>query len=180
MNSIAIRIDKDAAEQVLTLFGENLGDLTKAFEKVGEVVLEDARGQIVSQGGVFGGGWAAMSPLTHVVAALLYGRGRDPRTLLMDTRGLLDSLQPHGPANIFETGPASASFGTEYVSSRTGFAVAKYQQQGTHRTFHVLQNEGFSEVGIPARVFLSFRDDPAEYEAIFLAHLLSGFEGEPQ
>lgn len=171
---LAIVIDASDVARALGALEANFSDLSEPFTKAGELVFEDARGVIISQGNLFGAGWGPMSPLTHVVATKLYGRGRDPRTLLYDTRGLLDSLQKDGPANIFEVQPLSAEFGSGYTSPRTGFAIAKYQQEGTTRTFRVLQGAGFAEAaGYPGRKFLGWQESRRDqYAGIFAEHLM--------
>lgn len=177
---MTIAITVDASEVVLALqaIDRNLDDFSKPFAALGELVLSDGRGQIVSQGRVFGAGWGQMSPLTPVVATRLYGRGRDPNTLLQDERGLIDSLEPGGPANIFEIGKLDASFGSSYSSQRTGFAVAKYQQEGTARTYDVLGGgrRGLVEgAGYPPRPFLEFLPERSdEYLGLFAEHVLEG------
>lgn len=170
---IALTVDTAPATLVIEGMEGRLVDLSPALKKIGESVLEDARNQIVSQGALFGGGWAEMSPLTSVVATKLYKRGRDPRTLLQDTRGLLNSLTPGDTNNISEVTPASASFGSAYVSARTGWGIAAVQQQGSSRTFHVLEGDGYSEPGIPPRPFLTWREEQAPvYEGILAEHVL--------
>jgi hypothetical protein len=171
---IAVSIDAAGAELAVGLVSKRLADLSAPFTKIGQSVLEDARAQIVSQGRAFAdGAWAPMSELTSIVSTRLYGAGRDPNTLLQATRGLLESLTPGGSANIFEVTPKTASFGSARVSDRNGFPVAAAQQQGTSRTFHVLQGRGFSAVGIPARPFLSFRPEKVEtYELLLAEHVL--------
>lgn len=173
---IAITIDATEVTVALGAIGKNLESFAPAFEKLGELVLEDARAEIVSQGHVLPGiSWAGMHPLTHVIAAKLYGKGRDDRSLLQDTRGLIDSLAKDGPANVFEVAPLQASFGSAYVSPRTGFPIAKYQQEGTTRSYEVLDGGGFAEGGIPARAFLNWNEArAAEYQEIFAEHLLDG------
>lgn len=172
---LAVTIDASDAGRVLTVFGEKLGDLTQPFTKIGELVFEDARGAIVSQGTVFGLAWGDMQPRTSIVATKLYGKGRDPRTLLQDTRGLLNSLTPGNPDNVLEAGPQEATYGSAYRSSRTGFAIAKYQQEGTSRTFDVLyRRRGVVEdAGYPGRPFLAFREQRrGDFEEILAAHVL--------
>lgn len=170
---IAVTIDAGDGAELLRVVGDRLGDLSEPFRKMGEAVLEDARGTILSQGALAGEAWAPMSPLTSVVAAKLYGRGRDPRTRLYDTRGLLDSLTPDGPGNILEVGPTSLEAGSDYRSERTGYAIAKYQQEGTGVTFHVLQGSGYSAVGTPGRPFLGWREARLpEFEVLLAEHVI--------
>lgn len=173
---LAITIDASQVTLALAAIGRNVESFAPAFEQVGETVLEDARGQIVSQGNVLPGSpWAAMHPLTHVIATALYGRGRDDRTLLQDTRGLLSSFTKGNPANVFEVEPLEAAFGSAYVSTRTGFPIAKYQQDGTSKSFLVLQGEGYLPPGIPGRTILAFNPArAAEYDGIFAEHLMDG------
>lgn len=176
---LTITVDASEVQIALSAIDRNLDDFSEPFRDLGELVLSDARAQIVSQGRVIAGEpWADMSPLTNKVAATLYGRGRDPRTLEQDTRGLIDSLTPEGPSNVFEIQKLSAEFGSSYASTRTGFAIAKYQQEGTSRTYDVL-GHGFRGLiegaGYPGRPFLLFnpvRSD--EYLGLFADHLLEG------
>lgn len=172
---IAVTIEATAGQELLRVVGQNLGDMTVPFRTMGEAALEDARGQIISQGALMGGGWAGMSPLTNVVSVVLYQKGRDPRTLLYANRGLLNSLTPEGSQNILEAGPDSLKAGTGYTSSRTGFPIAKGQQEGTSRTYHVLGDKGFSPTGIPARQILGWREARfTEFQVLLAEHVLKG------
>lgn len=169
---ISITIDASQVTEVATILGANLDDLAPAFKLLGESVLEDARSRIVAQGE---GEWPQMSPWTNIVAVALYEKGRDPRTLLQDTRGLIESLRPEGADNIFEVGPESAEFGSRYSSQRTGYGIARGQQLGSSRTFHVLQGSGFSDTGTPPREFLMFPENRLDdYDRIFSDHVGKG------
>lgn len=170
---IAYTIEASGPQEMLSVVGMRLGDLTKPITEVLTLGLEDARNEIAAQGVLFAGGWLAMSPMTPIVAMKLYGKSRSPGTLLHDTGGLLESLTPGGPENLFEPGPQAGQAGTSYVSPRSGFPVAVGQQQGTSRTFHVLQGMGFSEPGIPPRPFLGWHEQKGdEYVEIFARSII--------
>lgn len=174
---ILLQVDTRGPEEMLRIVGDNLGDLTEPLTKVGEQPgLEDARAQIEGQGSLFGGApWPEMSPWT-IIVALAQGRERTPGTLLKDSGGLLASLEPGGPENIFEVGQFEATFGTRY-SGKSGFPVASVLQEGSSVTFHVLQGEGFSPGGYPGRDFLSWYNERVEeYDRIFADHVVKGLE----
>jgi len=173
LSLIAVEIDVTDATAYLHLVEENLGDLREPLTELLTLGLADARADIASQGTLFGDGWAGMSPWTPIVARTLYGKERSPGTLLEDTGALVASLEVGGPANLFEVGPTEGSAGSAALSPRNGFPTAAAMQEGTSRTFHVLQGEGFSETGIPPRPFLSWHEERSdEYVAIFARHIL--------
>jgi hypothetical protein len=170
---IAYEIDASGPQEVLKVLGLRLDDCSEPIREILTLALQDSRQEIISQGELFGSGWAPMSPWTNQVSVALYGRGRDPRTLLYDSRGLLDALTPEQAGNVFEVGPKTGIAGADYRSKRTGFDIGKWQQNGTDRTFHVLQGHGYSETGIPARPFLGWHESRAdEYVGIFAQHIL--------
>lgn len=169
----AIIIRTEQGEGVLRIIGENLEDLSEPFTEIGKLALEDARQVIAIHGG---GSWAQMHELTPVIARI-FGGERTPETLLEDTGGLVNSLIPFEASNIFEVGPMDASFGSQYTSPRTNFGIAKWQQEGTEKSFLVLQGAGYAPGGIAAREFLSWRGERLdEYDATLTRHVEKGAE----
>jgi len=167
---ISLEIDASDVLDTLRLLGARQEDLTEPLTEVLELALSDAVATIEGGGSPFA--WAPMSKLTPVVAAKLYGKARSPDTLLKDSGGLVRSLAKGAEGNVFEVGPHEGSAGSAYLSGRSGFPIAVGMQEGTGRTFHVLQGAGFSEVGIPPREFLGWRDDRLDaYGQIFADHL---------
>ena len=176
---ISITIDGTGPISALHVIGENLADLKAPMTKLLELGLSDAREEIAAQGNYLGSGWAPMSPWTPTVAEVLYGTSRVPGTLLNASGGLLGSLVPGGVGNLFHVDDKAGEAGTDLASPRTGFPLGVGMQEGTSRTFHVLQGEGYSETGIPARRVLFWSEArSSEYVGIFARHAFEGVGGE--
>jgi hypothetical protein len=171
---ITLQVTGDA-QQKLEILAERLGDFTKPITEMLSSALADAVVAIESQGSAFGETFAPMSELTPIVSTKLYGLGRSPGTLLQATSALVRSLVPGQPGNVFEVAEMEGRAGSSLRSARSGFAIAKGQQEGTSRTFHVLQGQGFSEPGIPPRRFLAWRETRFdEYRRFFATYIQEG------
>lgn len=165
---ISVKVDASGPHQALSALGVNLDDMREPLTAALELCLKDAQDEIRAQGGLFGGGWAPMSPWTGIVSEVLYAKTRDPGGLLMDSGGLMASLE----GGNLEVGRKGGEAVVEAVSPRTGFGIARGMQEGTSRTFLVLQGFGFAETGIPPRPFLGWHDSRLEdYTAVFSEHV---------
>lgn len=108
-------------------WGQNISDLSSAWEKVGELLQDDWRQQFASEGGYLGvrvgPEWAPLAPAT--VADRLR-RGYDgEHPILVRTGQLRASVIERGAAgNIFEVGSDHVTVGTEYPT-------AQFHQFGT-------------------------------------------------
>lgn len=159
---LAITIEKNEIGPYLQVLAERASDWSQPITKVLESGLEDARAVISGGGSSFG--WAPTSPWTLKVDEVL-GRARQGQ--LQETGGLLNSLR------VFAVSPSEGEAGTDSP-------VARYQQEGTSRTFFLLQlpMREFGGYGIPPRPFLFQHEEKfPEYDAMFLDHLMAEGEG---
>lgn len=158
-------------QQTLKLVGERARDATPAMRRIGALALEDAQIS-VTEGAGEAGAFRAPHPLT----ARIHGA----HALLRQTGGLLASLVPEGPGNIFDATPNSVRVGTQLTGPRSPTAIGAFQQRGTSKTFQVIQyrlSKGrlrlWRPPGIPARPFLLWRlSRLGEFHTILASHIL--------
>lgn len=177
-----ITVEKDEIGPYLQVMTSRAGDWSQPITRVLESGLEDARQTI--QGGGPDFGWAPTSLWTLKVDEAI-GRARQGQ--LRETGGLLASFR------LFEVGPTEGSAGSDSP-------IAKFQQEGTDKTFFFLQwlrsigaispeerfaagspgtvSQFFGGRGIIPRAFLFWREEKFdEYDRIFMDHLMAEGEG---
>ena len=175
---IAITVDSREVVRSLSVLGSNLGDAREPLTAILERGLEEARLNL-AEGGGDAGPWAPMSPWTPIVARALYGQGRAVGLLLEGDGALAGSLVRDAPGNIFEVSATEGSAGTDLASNRNGYGIGSMMEHGTSRTFHVLQGEGYSAPGIPARPFMPPMETHGdEYAGIFAEGVWAGVDKE--
>lgn len=150
---IVFEVNSQRAVAKLQLLGQRAANVTEPMRVIAESLLSDARIALANGTGP-GGTFAPQSPLTTKI------HGAHP--LLRQTGGLAASLYEDGPGNVFQVGPGSLTVGTNYRGPRSSYPVGSWIQDGTARTFHVIQfmmSKGrireWSDTGIPARKFLA-------------------------
>jgi hypothetical protein len=161
MTAISVTIEKDDAGPYLRAVSDRAADFTEANRAVLESGMNDARETIRAGGPDFG--WAPHHPFTTVVDRIL---GRARVGTLQEKGALLGSI-----GNVFNVTATEGEAGSN-------LANAKFQQEGTDRTFFFLQfvrtGEGkWGGRGITPRPFMWWHEQRfPEYDAIYLNHLM--------
>lgn len=111
----------------LATFGQDISDLSPAWERVGMALLADFAQNFAQEGGLFGriSAWAPLAPGTVRERVRLGYGGAHP--ILYRTGQLAQSTSQRGtPGNIFDVQPMRLTVGT-------ATPYAQFHQQGTSR-----------------------------------------------
>ena len=114
-------------QSAMVSFGNEIRDLSPAWDEVGDIVRANFEEQFFTEGGYYGtggGGWVPLKPST---IADRIRRGYCAGPILQRDGTLFESLATKGsPGNINEVRADGASFGTQ-------IPYARFHQDGTSR-----------------------------------------------
>lgn len=126
-NAGFITITVTGAEEVtrrLATWGQQISDLTPAWDLIADDLLGDWMQNILAEGGAYGA-WAPLRPST-IAERIRKGYGGD-HPIMWRTGWLLRSLSARGqPNNIVQTTPTSLTLGSSVP-------YAGYQHEGTRK-----------------------------------------------
>ena len=157
---ISVTVEKDEAGPYLSFVSAQASDFTAPITQVLNSGMDDARETIRGGGPDFG--WAPYAPWTFKVDKAI---GRTRIGMLQEKGRLLGSI-----GNVFEVGPTEGKAGSNLPHAR-------FQQEGTDKTFFFLQflstgKREFGGRGITPRPFMWWHEEKfPEYDAMFMSHL---------